>query len=168
VASLFIFCSNPTSKDDKASLITSLNFYSYLIRYNHCPGGICPENYTNEITTNQWTTLDFNFNLNDSLKILSVSPLIHDTLCFDTIWAEDTNHTTKIYTFENVTNYDTTGQLAFGWSGSTSIDWQKLDTKTLAFCPIPPIPDSAYSAEIVIMHPIISTGHIKIRLKINR
>jgi hypothetical protein len=167
-ASLFVVCSNPASDNDKESIITCLNGISYLVRYNHCPQGTCPEHFTNIITTDRWTTLNLHFNLNDSLKSISVSPGKHDTLCFDTLWAEDTNHTTKIYTFENVTTYDTTLQLAFGWSGSTSIDWKKLDTKTLAFCTVPPVPDSTYSAEIVFIHPILSTGHVRIRLKANR
>ncbi|MGA2506365.1 MAG: hypothetical protein ABSF80_02700 [Chitinispirillaceae bacterium] len=165
--SLFAFCSNPTSNIEKESIITCLNGFAFVIRYNHYPQGKCPEYFTNEITMNNWTTLDLQFNLKDSLKGISFSPSRNDTMCFDTIWAEDTNHNMHIYTFENVTTYDTTGQLMFGsdmYMGTTVI-WKKLDTKTFAFYPVGAVSDTTYDAVIGFMHPIISNGHVKIRIK---
>jgi hypothetical protein len=165
---LFAFCSNPISNNDKESIITCLNGYSCFIRYNNYPQGKCPEYFTNEIAKNTWATLEFQFNLHDSLKFISFSPGRNDTLCLDTIWAEDTNHIMKIYTFGSFTTWDTTAQLGIGFTGvpgGPGGAWKKLDTKTLAFCPGPSFSDSTYSAEILFMHPIISDGHIKIRIK---
>jgi hypothetical protein len=171
VVFFFVLCSNPTSNDNQESIITCLNGISYSIRYSHYPQGKSPAYFTNDITTNQWITLDLQFNLNDSLKSISVSPGKHDTLCFDTLWAEDTDHITKTYTFENVISngitFDTTYQLGFGTNTNigSKIQWEKLDTKTLAYCPVTTVSDTTYSAEIMFIHPIISTGHIKIKLK---
>jgi hypothetical protein len=51
--------------------------------------------------------------------------------------------------------------------GSTVV-WEKHDTKTIEFYHVSPVSDTTYSTEIIFMHPIISNGHVKIRLKANR
>jgi hypothetical protein len=166
VISFFVLCSNPISSDNKGSIITCLNGISYLIRYNHYPQRTCPEHFATEVTTNKWKTLDLPFDLNDSLKTISVSPGEPDTLCFDTIWVEDTNHTIKIFTFD----YDTMSQLGFGTNTNVGsiIQWKIFDNKTLVYFPLTTVSDTTYSAEIIFTHPIISTGHVKIRLKVFR
>jgi hypothetical protein len=175
---LFVSCSNPVSKNVKESVITCLNGISLAIRYNAYSQANKPEYFTNDIIPNNWTTLELQFNLHDSLKIISFSPNYNDTLCFDTIWAEDTNHNMKIYTFENIVlrdtanhNYlDTTGELYLGWNHmpEMSTNWTKLDNKSLAICPYAILSDSTYSCEINFTRPIISNGYVKIRIRIRK
>jgi hypothetical protein len=112
------------------------------------------------------------------LKSISFSPSRSDSLFFDTIWAEDTNHVMKIYTFENVISdtsfggfYDTTKQLFFARTSSptgTSAVWEKIGNNIIASCPEGPISDTTYSSEICFKYPIISNGHVKIRIKANK
>jgi hypothetical protein len=162
---LFLFCSNPVVNNDKIAVITCLNGISYLIRYNSYPQGKCPEYFTNEIKNN-WTTLELKFNLNDTLKSISISPSKNDTLFLDTIWVEDNNNIMNTYTLVNIQPYDTTKQISLGWTGS-AFGFKNIDIKTIASCPDPMSLDKTYSMEILFVYPIVSNGHVKIRIKEN-
>jgi hypothetical protein len=162
-------CSSPTSNINKISVVTCLNGNAYAIRYGAYPQEIRPEYFTNEIMTNNWATIELQFNLHDSLKSISFSPNRNDTLYFDTIWVEDTNLAMKIYTFESVTTYDILGQLALGatFNFGSSVVWNKIDNNTIEFYQKAMNSDTTYSADIMFMHPIISNGLVKIKLKAN-
>jgi hypothetical protein len=173
---LSVFCSNPVVNNQNESVITCLNGNSFAIRYNYYPQGTYPQYFSNNIKPSNWTTLELQFNLRDSLKFISFCPNMNDTLLFDTIWAEDTNNYVNVYTFGSVKPdstaiLDTTGQLFFGGTvatGAAMIKWDKYDKNTIEVYATTQLSDTTYAWEIHFLHPIISNGHVRIRMRMER
>ena len=171
---LFCFCTNPVSISDKETLIIGLNTDAFFIRYFlnvvdtmpfYSQKGKTFDYSTIDIQYGKWQTVDLHFSINDTLYFISVSPSKNDTICFDSIWVEDTNSSTVIYTI----NQDyRSNQLVILRNGESLACTPQLDTSVLAFYKTFTSSDTTYSAGIGFLHPVVTKGYVRIRIKANK
>jgi len=173
---LFCFCTNPVSNSDKETLIVGLNVDTFLIRYFlnivdttafFSKKGKSFDYSTVDIQYDKWQTVDLHFSITDTLYFIDVSPSKNDTICFDSIWVEDTNSSTVIYTINQDYRSNQLVILGDGDGGSLACTPQ-LDTSTLAFYKTFTRSDTTYSAGIGFLHPVVTKGYVRIRIKANK